>query len=35
MDNTKVYNSNGIGTSSLKLRFNNIPSINFYRIYKS
>ena len=35
INNTKVYNSNGIGTSSLKARFNNIPSINFYRIYKS
>ena len=35
INNTKVYNSNGIGTSSLKVRFNNIPSINFYRIYKS
>ncbi len=35
INNTKVYNSNGIGTANLKLRFNNVPSINLYRIYKS
>ena len=35
INNTMIYNSNGIGTSNLKLRFNNVPSINLYRIYKS
>ena len=34
IDTTKIYNSNGLGTSNIKIRFNNIPSINFYRIYK-
>lgn len=35
INNTEIYNSNGLGTSNLKLRFNNVPSINLYRIYKS
>ena len=35
INNTEVYNSNGIGTSNLNVRFNNFPSINLYRIYKS
>lgn len=32
INNTNIYISNGIGTSDLKLRFNNRPSFNFYRI---
>ena len=34
-DNTKMYISYGIGTSILKIRLFNQPSINFYRLYKS
>lgn len=34
INNTDIYISNGIGTSTLKFRFNSIPSINFYRITK-
>lgn len=33
--NTKMYISYGIGTSVLKIRLFNQPSINFYRLYKS
>lgn len=29
-----IYISNGIGTSTLKIRFNSVPSINVYRIKK-
>lgn len=32
IDDTKVFISNGIGTSNLKVRLNNRPSFNFYRI---
>ena len=34
-ENTKMYISYGIGTSILKIRLFNQPSINFYRLYKS
>ena len=34
INNTKLYITNGIGLSNLNIRFNNIPSINFYRINK-
>ena len=33
--NTEIYISNGLGTNSVTLRINNIPSINFYRLYKT
>lgn len=32
VSNTDLYISSGIGTSSMKFRFNNRPSINFYRL---
>lgn len=35
IDNTNIYISNGLGTSGITARFNNIPSINLYRIYKT
>ena len=31
--NTDIYISNGLGTSSYSYRFNNRPSINFYRLF--
>lgn len=34
INNSKVFISNGIGTSNLSIRLNNHPSINFYRFYK-
>lgn len=34
INNTDIYVSNGIGTSTLKFRMFSIPSINFYRITK-
>ena len=34
INNTDIYISNGIGESTLNIRFNSIPSINFYRINK-
>lgn len=34
VDNTDLFISSGIGTSYYKLRLNNKPSINFYRIVK-
>lgn len=34
LKNTKLYISNGLGTDESNMRFNNIPSINFFRIYK-
>ena len=34
LNNTDLYISGGIGTLNYKLRFNNKPSINFYRIVK-
>lgn len=35
LNNTNLYISNGLGTSGINARFNNRPSINFYRIYKT
>ena len=35
INNTLIYNSYGLGTSNVNIRFNNIPSINLYRIYKA
>lgn len=35
LNNTDLYISNGLGTSGINARFNNHPSINFYRIYKT
>ena len=34
VNNTDIYVSNGIGTSTLKFRMFSVPSINFYRITK-
>ena len=34
INNTELFISSGLGTSSLPLRFMNHPSINFYRINK-
>lgn len=34
INNTDIYVSNGIGTSTLKFRMFSVPSINFYRITK-
>lgn len=34
VDNTDLYVSSGIGTSGLKFRFFNKPSINLYRLYQ-
>lgn len=34
INNTDIYISNGIGESTFNIRFNSIPSINFYRINK-
>lgn len=33
LDNKELFISNGIGTSTLNIRFNSIPSINLYRLY--
>lgn len=35
INNTKLFISNGLGTSSIAIRLNNHPSINFYRFYKA
>lgn len=35
INNTDIYISNGLGESIFNIRFNNIPSINFYRINKA
>lgn len=35
INNTEIYISNGLGTSGITARFNNLPSINLYRIYKT
>ena len=35
IDDTEIFISNGLGTSNLNARFNNHPSINFYRLYKT
>lgn len=32
-DNKELFISNGLGTNKYKLRLNNVPSINFYRLY--
>ena len=34
LKNTELYISNGLGTDELNMRFNNIPSITLFRIYK-
>jgi len=34
IDNTLIYISNGLGTTDISLRFNNKPSINFFRLFK-
>ena len=34
INNADIYISNGIGESTFNIRFNSIPSINFYRINK-
>lgn len=34
VNNTELFVSSGIGTSGIKFRFNNKPSINFYRLSK-
>ncbi len=33
INNTELFVSNGLGTTNINLRFNNNPSINFYRLY--
>ena len=33
IENTELFVSNGLGTTNVNLRFNNNPSINFYRLY--
>lgn len=33
IDNTDFYISNGLGTSNIKIRLNNRPSINLYRLF--
>lgn len=35
LNNTDFYISNGLGTSGINARFNNHPSINLYRFYKT
>lgn len=35
INDTDIYISNGLGTSNIKMRFNNLPSINFYRLSKN
>ena len=35
IDNTEIFISNGIGTSKINARFNNIPSISLFRLYKT
>lgn len=34
INKTDLYISNGLGTSNINMRFNNVPSINFFRLYK-
>ena len=34
IEQTKLYISSGLGTEKVSMRFNNLPSINFYRLYK-
>lgn len=33
IDNIKLYVSNGLGSDSINMRFNNAPSFNFFRLY--
>lgn len=33
LENTKLYVTDGIGTSNVDMRINNYPKINFYRLY--
>ncbi len=35
INNAELYVSNGLGTSSITARLNNLPSINLYRLYKT
>ena len=35
INNTDLYISNGLGTSTIHSRFNNYPSISLYRLYKT
>lgn len=35
IEDTNIYISNGIGTSNINARFNNIPSISLFRLYKT
>lgn len=35
INNTEIYISNGLGTSNINYRFNNTPSFNLYRLYKT
>lgn len=34
LNDTDLYVSNGLGTTGVNIRFNNVPSFNFYRLYK-
>ena len=34
LNETDLYVSNGLGTTGVNIRFNNVPSFNFYRLYK-
>ena len=34
INKTNIYVSSGLGTEKVNMRFNNLPSINFYRLYK-
>lgn len=34
INKTDLYISNGLGTSNINMRFNNVPSFNFFRLYK-
>jgi predicted MPP superfamily phosphohydrolase len=34
LKDTKLYISNGLGTDESNMRFNNLPSITLFRIYK-
>lgn len=35
INSTDIYISNGLGTSNINYRFNNTPSFNLYRLYKT
>lgn len=34
INKTRLYISSGLGTEKISMRFNNLPSINLYRLYK-